>query len=506
MIYEEPNHEELVEQLGPVRLGQEAGERNLPRPDAGSDAHERPITDLLMQIRDRNEETLHGLLAENDRALHEELSYPWRQLMDEVVTATEGELEQQLAGDVLREERSDLLRRRDDLQRFRREHDLRSEANYPNAGQHRWTVVLIVVLLILESFLNATFLAAGSAQGLFGGWTLAIGFSLVNIGASLWPFGAWIRHVHHVQPLHQAWGWTAGSIWFALMLSLNLMLGHFREASAAAADDPLLNIGTAAWSAFRASPLGLTETQSWLVTGLGLFLASLALYKGYSWDDRYPRYGKMHRAFSAAQDRFLTITEDTVRLLGDVRQDAVARIEEIAEKVRGQPVRLTGIRKTRARTIRLYNEMLDRLEVVGSGIIAEYREANHSARHDEEVPVCHREKWTLGVRPVAVETGDSGPSGYTPVRPDDLQRAQQEACERIQKSYEGHKRALRHADERGAHPGVLGAGARTRPPRAAAGAGPSASGRSEPETRLYRVPPSEAPAAGPSAGGPGSAR
>lgn len=76
MIYEEPNHEELVEQLGPVRLGQEAGERNLPRPDAGSDAHERPITDLLMQIRDRNEETLHGHLAENDHALHEELSYP----------------------------------------------------------------------------------------------------------------------------------------------------------------------------------------------------------------------------------------------------------------------------------------------------------------------------------------------------------------------------------------------------------------------------------------------
>lgn len=480
MIYEEPNHDELVERLDPVRLGHEAGERNLPRPEAVRDAHERPITDELMQLRDRNEETFHGILDESRKNEHEALSYPWRNLMDEAVKEAEEEFERALAADVLKEERLEMNRRRDALARFRREHDLHSEASYPSETQKLWTAVLVVVMLIGESLMNATFLAAGSAQGLFGGWTTAIVFSMINIGASLWPFGSWIRQVNHVQPIHRVWGWTAGGLWFVIVASLNLMLGHFREASAAAAGDPDLNIGFKAWRAFAASPLGLNETQSWLVSAIGLFLAGLALYKGYAWDDRYPRYGKKHRELVAVQQQYQKMTEENVEVLGEIRQDAVRRVDAIAEKIRNQPVRLGQIRKTRARSVRQFNEMLERLETVGNDLVTQYREANHSVRTDDEVPVCHQTPWTLGVDPADPEAdSEHDASGYEPAQPADVHCQHQDACDRIQKSFEGHKRALRNPDERSARPGVMGTKARTPVRTAAAGSG----------SKLYPVAP-----------------
>lgn len=485
MIYEEPNHDELVDRLDPVRLGHEAGEKNLPRPDAARDAHERPITDELMQIRDRNEEVFHGILDESRKNEHEALSFPWRAQMDEAVKEAESESERELAADQLKEERFAMNRRRDDLNRFRREHDIHSEASYPGDTAKLWTALLIVLVFLLESGMNATFLAVGSAQGLFGGWTLAFGFSLVNIGVSFWPFGMFIRHVNHIQPLHQAWGWTAGAIWFGLVATLNLMLGHFREASAAAGGEADLNIGFEAWRSFAASPLGLGETQSWLVTGLGLFFASMALYKGYAWDDRYPRYGKKHREFAAVQKRYQQLTEDTVAVLGEIRAEAVAKVEAIAESVRNQPVRLGKIRKTRVRSTRQYNEMLERLETVGSDIVTQYREANHSVRTDDELPLCHQTPWTLGVEPVSpdadIEEGKS--SGYEAVLPAELHRVHQEACDRIQAAFDGHKSALRNTDERTARPGVMGLKARTGP-RAVAGTTPAGS-------KLVPVPPGD---------------
>lgn len=488
MLYDEPNHDELLDELDPVQRGHEAGERNLPRPDAPRDAHERYITDRLMQIRDLAEEKFHQIVQQSHQNEHETLSYPWRVRMDEVVKDAEHQAEQELAGDHLKHERLEMNRRRDDLARFRKDHDLHHEPSYPTRQQHSLTLFLLVVVFFGESLLNANFLASGSAQGLLGGWILAFGFSLLNIGVSFWPFGMiFLRQINHIQPVHQACGWAAGGLWFLLVVVLNLMLGHFREASEVAAADGRagdLQIGFEAVRSFMASPLGLGETQSWLVTGLGIFFASMALYKGYRWDDPYPRYGRKYREFIAVQESYSALIEQTVAVLGDLRAEAVAAVDAVAEKVRNQPVQLGKIRKTRARSARQYNEMLERLETTGNDIVTQYREANHAVRTDDEIPACHQTPWTLGLEPATADPTDDQ-NGYEPVSPAELHRVHQQTCDRVQSVIDAHKTALRNPGERPVGPGPMGHRHRANT-RAAGSSG-----------RLYPVPPPDKPPAPP---------
>lgn len=457
MLYEEPTHDQLVAELDPVQHGRDAGEQNLPRPDAERDAHERYINDSLLQYRDRAEEQFHHIVQQTREDEHKLLSYPWASLMDDAVRDAEHQADQALAGDHVKHARLEMNRRRDDLARFRKDHDLHHEPNYPTTHQHAVTVFLLLACFIVETVVNANFLSAGSARGLLGGWILAFSFSLLNIGVSFFPFGAAVRQIHHVQPVHQAVGWLCGTFWFSLVVLVNLTLGHFRAASEEAAAtgevDPL-QIGRTAISAFMDSPLGLGDVQSFLVAGLGIFFAALALYKGYRWDEPYPGFGRKHRKLIDAHGKYQVLIEEMVGVLGDQRLEAVRSIEGIAQQVRQQPVQLAKYRKTRARSARQYNEMIDRLETTGMDIVTQYREANHAVRTDRTVPVCHQTAWTLGLAPAPVEEA-SDQAGYTAAVPVELDRVRQQHCDRLQEIFDAHKVSLRNPDEAPVRQGPL---------------------------------------------------
>ena len=351
MIYEEPSHDELLERTNAVNTGHEAGQRNLPRPDAETDPHEGRMRDELLTIRDRNEDVFANIVRESREAQHRTVSYAWRTAMEEAVRDTAGESERALDAERMQEDRLAMNRRRQDLTAFRNENERRSEPVYHDENRRAWGLVILFAAVIGESVVNAMFLAEGSAQGLLGGWMAAIGFAALNVLVPAFLWGPALRYVNHVKPRETIKGWAAGTAWVFTAVCLNLVLGHYREASAAGGGD-LGEINRAAWSSFTQGPFGMTETTSWLVALLGMFLATAALLEGYRRDDPYPGYGRKHREFVDAHDEYLDRIEETTESLEEIRGRGVGRIEAIAQKVREQEPRLRQIRETRRRSRR----------------------------------------------------------------------------------------------------------------------------------------------------------
>src|SRR5262249_55174717 len=86
--------------------------------------------------------------------------------------------------DALDERRRDLEEHQEELAYFRKRHGLaRPARTHSNAVVFlKWGFLLL--LLTAESFLNGSFLAVGSEQGLVGGVSAALAFAALNVGSA----------------------------------------------------------------------------------------------------------------------------------------------------------------------------------------------------------------------------------------------------------------------------------------------------------------------------------
>lgn len=198
---------------------------------------------------------------------------------------------------------------------FKRKHNLRREANYPQSNWLSFAVLLSA--LVVETFLNGTFFVTGSDTRLVGGVTVALLVAAFNIGLGF-LLGWWLlpykNHAVQWQSL-SALLCTAVLAWLPFLF--NLLVGHYRQALVADPD----SAARLAVHAFRGGVLRIDDVSSWLLFGVGMMFCLLAVYKGYHFNDPYPGYGRLAKRRDKLQ---ADITEE--------RNEALKELDELHDQ------------------------------------------------------------------------------------------------------------------------------------------------------------------------------
>ncbi len=392
-VFPDLHLEDLRAELEPKALGRQLGERDRPMRHAVEDQGQSRISQFIAQKKNEAVQLRDERLTEIDNGLAE-LDHPLLpgslESVGQQALAEFGDVEQRHS-DNLRNDLQEWRKRREDFLDFKEENEISREPDYHDTFRRWIGGGGLFVLLLLESFLNAGFLAEGSEAGLFGGWAVAIGFSAVNILAAF-GLGSLSRYLGHVKVSRKIGGWACLSAWVGLAFGLNLMLAHYREASEALVEDP----DAAMMARLYTQPFGMETAASWLLFVLGVGFSVLAFYEGWKfWGDSYPGFRGVHVRMSEAKEQLDDLRAEAADELKEVRLKWLAKAEETLDRARMQPAETRRLLKSEGDLLSTFEDHMEQLQSFGAALIEEYRVANHAVRSDGAVPASHAEPWKL---------------------------------------------------------------------------------------------------------------
>ncbi len=305
----------LDRRLGLRKRAREDAARNVPRQDAEElSAAERAVLDLVGAERLRLDQVRHEARADAERRLRTLAPAP----QDFSGPALDARLAlKQIAGRLAHdwgEAAARAAQARADLDAFKRAHDLRRTAVYPQSTLLQ--TGLLFCAAVFEALFSAALFAEDDARGLLGGAITAIGLSAANVTLGFLAGFIGLRYLQHVRPLPRIAGAGAFGALTLLALMLNLFAADWRDRLAALAGRQV-DLGSDA-SFHLWSLLQLQSPQAIILLMLGAGVWVFATLKGYSGiDDPYPDYGKLDRA-----------ARDAAQALSDVRTDGRLSLEE----------------------------------------------------------------------------------------------------------------------------------------------------------------------------------
>ena len=264
------------------------------------------------------------------------------------VNAVEGE-ETALVDDVVADGKKDigpidasannLKRVADELHAYRAIHNLTHRLP---VCRDLWRALLLLMVWFAGEFVITTILLRESG-GLAMVLIISIMYCFLNC---CFPFVAapFSRSINyrsgHLAARALGWGLLLAVVGIGIWL--NLLMGHYRSAALelAAIDlagtdletleivvERVNNTGVTAWSNLVETPLGITDTFSWMLAVAGLIAFALSFWEGFVRDDIYPRYGALYRRFDDQRETYDEDVEELIDSLKDRREHGVKKIE-----------------------------------------------------------------------------------------------------------------------------------------------------------------------------------
>lgn len=299
---------------------------------------------------------------------------------------------------------------RDELADFRTKHRLKRAARNP--ANRITTLGLLVVLVGFESALNGFFFAKGADLGLIGGIGTALGISFVNVtfsfGLGLFP----MRWINHRNWLVSFFGLLISIAGILALIALHGFAAHYRDATALVGEERAFNTALAT---LRGSPLALADLNSFYLFGLGIVLSASAIWKGYTFDDPYPRYGACYRRAADARQAYSEEHDFLFEDLEEIKETTVAELDAGIRRIPLFPQSAAKVRAEREAHLRSFQSYEVSVEGAANRLLALYRDTNRSAR-TTPAPSYFDRPWKLPRSyltdtAVLVETADtSGPT------------------------------------------------------------------------------------------------
>jgi hypothetical protein len=269
-----------------------------------------------------------------------------------------------------------------DYRSFRAANGVTEQARYPES--HVMHFAIILGLALLETIINAFFYE--NAQGLMGGFTVALGVAAVNMGGAM-LLGIGFRYKNLASIDMKILGWLCLVIFLIFSIYCNALFAAFRSEYQLLVDpsDPLQLRQAFTQSAAEAKKIFLFNMQvadltSFVLLGLGVLLSLLAFYKGYTFDDKFPGHGFKDRAMVAAQ-RAEVEKQDVLRqkvkaFLQRRRSEVQAAIHEPAQLISRVSSGVADLQNAKA-MLKAQSESIQR---DFSLVLGAYRDANTSIR------------------------------------------------------------------------------------------------------------------------------
>ena len=287
---------------------------------------------------------------------------------------------------------------RDELVEFRRRHRIRRAAR---KNAKRWTTLGLLAFLIgIESAFNGVFFAKGSDFGLLGGVVVAIVISFINVIVAFFSGLFPMRWVNHRNFIIKLAGLIVSFAGLVALVCLHGFSAHYRDALAVVSENQALE---KAIQTLRAEPHVLADLNSYYLFGLGLLWASLAIWKGYTFDDPYPRYGACYRRAESARESYSDEHSFLFDDLEDIKEETVAALEDGIRAIPLFPQKAAQIRAQRDAHLKQFGAYENAIESAANQLLARYRDANRVHRKTPP-PQCFDSMWRLPSRFIADAT------------------------------------------------------------------------------------------------------
>jgi hypothetical protein len=368
----------LEKRLSLKKRAREDAARNLPRHDSDElSAAEQAVLEVVGGERARLDQTRNEAKADVERRLRTLAPAP----QDFNGPALDARLAlKQTAGRLAHDwgaAASRAAQARADLDAFKRAHDLRRQAVYPQSTLLQSG--LLFCAAVFEALFSAALFAEDDARGLLGGAITAIGLSGANVTLGFLSGFLGLRYLQHTRwPIK-----TAGALGFAaltfLALMLNLFAADWRDQLAALAGRQV-DLGADA-SFHLWSLLQLDSPQAIILLMLGAGVWVFASLKGYSgFDDPYPDYGKMDRAAREAADALSDFrAEGRLELEAPVNTARTALAARL-EKMRAEFEAMSKAFDSAAMKMEALDASARALDQAASDAVHLYRQENAAAR------------------------------------------------------------------------------------------------------------------------------
>ena len=195
-----------------------------------------------------------------------------------------------------------------------------------------WPKVIAIgsILLLIETALNGYLFAANNALGIAGGMIAAFLVSLANVGVS-GILGYFAKFARHRNLIFKFFGLLLMPAWVLYASGFNLAVAHFRDAVEQSGDwTAAAEVGLAT---LKANALGITNIESWLLIVVGMLISFMAFMKGWTTDDPYPGYGKVHRMTESARADYAHFYSDAIDELERRRDTSIDDLSEAQDTV-----------------------------------------------------------------------------------------------------------------------------------------------------------------------------
>ena len=381
------SYEDLLIHFEVKETAQEGGEKNSPATAAETpdDFHNKLTTRFKKIISDRTADITRHLdsLENNAERANEKLNF-----LDGIKSKFKNKLDEDLEGyePVITKANSRVRSRKEELNTFKSLNNLTRDADYPDALI--WYYFILILLVVVESFINASFFARGSTGGLAGGLTIAVIISGINVVIGYLVGKYWAKLSWSINQTLKTVGLVGFGIWGLLTACFNLTVGHVRTRFEEG-DSEAMNTG---FEAFLNSPFGLTDFSSWMLVMIGSLFALIALYDGLRSDDKYPGYGAVTRNLTDALDELYSEVGNLKDNANDY-YDSFLSQGDTAIKDLGQDA--TSLRSThdfvKERINNEYPKYCNYYQTVFADLIGSYRNSNLEYR-DTQAPAYFSEK------------------------------------------------------------------------------------------------------------------
>jgi hypothetical protein len=289
-----------------------------------------------------------------------------------------------------------------DLRYFQAQHRRTSDAKYPK------TVFLPLMALfgffVLESSLNGVLLGRVNAFGIVGGWAVALGISIINIGMGIFTGMFGLRLLGHRFVLQRLLGWIISLFGLSFAISWNTTVAIYRDVvekalalrqqMIASGDPGTGNSSAPDLSAMMAEAIdrlinltiSLASLESIMLLFLGFGIFVLATIEGRTgFTDSYWDYKKHDVQFRRANRKWVRVREEYDDEIAEIAADQIERVElsDIEDDDKMSDIqKVTETLKLRDVEARELTKKWNDAQVA---LISTYRDANKQVR-DQSMP------------------------------------------------------------------------------------------------------------------------
>lgn len=226
-----------------------------------------------------------------------------------------------------------------ELRGFREHNNITEQARYPDS--HIWHFAIVALFALIETAVNSVFFQ--NTQGLLGGFTVALGVSVVNMGTAM-VLGMGFRYKNIADIDKKLVGWLCLIAFLAISVYCNAIFSAFRSEYVIVTDPGDANQLRLAFANSMAEAkrvfildMKVADFESFILFGLGILLSILAFWKGYTFDDRYPSHGEKDRAYKqslrAEQELQIALSEKLKTDFQRRRAEVNAALNEPAQLI-----------------------------------------------------------------------------------------------------------------------------------------------------------------------------